>query len=61
MRRRVLLRGTTVATGLRPLPAHLQELRLPFELYSVSRRAAAAERRMQVLLRARVRRAVNVS
>lgn len=55
MRRRVLLRGATFTTGLRPLPAHLQKLRLSSELHSVSRWAAAAERRVQVVLRARVR------
>lgn len=55
MRRRVLFRGATLATGLRPLSAHLQELRVPSELHSVSRRTAVTERRMQVVLRARVR------
>lgn len=56
VRRRVLLRGTTLAAGLRPLSAHLQELRLPSELHGVSRWVAATERRMQIVLRARVKR-----
>lgn len=55
VRRRLLLGGATVETGLRPVPAHLQELRLSPELHRLPRRPAAAERRVQVVLRARVR------
>lgn len=54
VRRRLLLDGPTFRTRLRPLFAHLQNLRLSTQLHRVPRRIAIAERRVQVLLRAGV-------
>lgn len=55
MRRWILFCGAALTTGLRPLSAHLQELRLAPELHGLPRWAAVTERRMQVVMRARVR------